>query len=50
MHEADHLGEAIEARSLYRSQWIRLEERYHSFGQLLDSPYAELLAITVIHG
>src|SRR6267142_6510221 len=49
-HEADHLDKAIEARSLYRSQWIRLEERYHSFGQLLDSPYAELLAITVIHG
>jgi hypothetical protein len=49
-HEADHLDKAIEARSLHRSQWIRLEERYHSFGQLLDSPDAELLAITVIHG
>ncbi len=49
-HEADHLDKAIEARSLHRSQWIRLEERHHSFGQLLDSPYAELLAITVIDG
>ena len=49
LHEADHLDKAIEARSLHRSQWIRLEERYHLFGQLLDSPYAEFLAITVIH-
>ena len=49
-HEADHLDKAIEARSLHRSQWIRLEERYHSFGQLLDSPYAKLPAITVIDG
>jgi hypothetical protein len=50
MHEADHLGKAIEARPLHRPQWIRLEERHHSFGQLPESPDAELLAITVIHG
>jgi hypothetical protein len=50
MHKADHLGKAIEARPLHRSQWIRLEERRHSFGQLSESPDAELLAITVNHG
>ncbi len=50
MHEADHLGKAIEARPLHRPQWIRLEERHHSFGQLPESSDAELLAITVIHG
>ena len=50
VHEADHLGKAIEARPLHRPQWIRLEERHHSFGQLPESPDAELLAITVIHG
>jgi hypothetical protein len=48
LHEADHLGKAIEARPLHRPQRIRLEERYHSFGQLLESPDAELLSITVI--
>ena len=50
LHEADHLGEAIEAPSLHRPQWIRFEERHHSFGQLSDSPNAEFLAITVIDG
>ena len=50
MHEADHLGKAIEARPLHRPQWIRPEEWHHSFGQLPEFPDAELLAITVIHG
>ena len=50
LHEADHPGEAIETRPLHRPQRIRLEERHHSFGQLLDSPDAELHAITVIDG
>ena len=50
MHEADHLGKAIEARSLYRPQRIRFEERHHSFGQLLESPDTELLSITMIRG
>ena len=50
VHEVDHLGKAIGARPLHRSQWIRLEERHHSFGQLPESSDAELLAITVIHG
>jgi len=50
MHEADHLGKAIEARPLHRPQWIRLEKRHHSFGQLPESPDAELPTITVIHG
>ena len=50
MHEADHLGKAIEARPLHRPQWIRLEERHHSFGQLSESPDAEFHPITVIDG
>jgi hypothetical protein len=50
VHEADYLGKAIKARPLHRSQWIRLEERHYSFGQLPESSDAELLAITVIHG
>ena len=50
LHEMDHLGEAIETRPLDRPQWIRFEERHHSFGQLLEPPNAEFLTITVIHG
>ena len=50
IHEADHLGKTIEARPFHCPQWIRLEERHHSFGQLLDPPDAELLSITVIDG
>src|SRR5882672_7314937 len=50
LHEADHLGKAIEARPLHRPQWIRFEERHHSFRQLFESPDAELLSITVIRG
>jgi hypothetical protein len=49
LHEANHLSEALEARSLHRPQWMSLEERYDSFGQLLESSDAELLSITVIH-
>src|SRR5215470_2841137 len=48
LHEADHLGEALETRSLHRPQWPRFEERHHSFGQLLESPDAEFLSIAVI--
>jgi hypothetical protein len=48
LHEADHPGKAVEARPLHRPQRIRLEERHHSFGQLLDPPDAELHTITVI--
>ena len=50
LHEMDHLGEAIETRPLDRPQWIRFEERHHSFGQLLEPSNAEFLTITVIHG
>ena len=50
LHETDHLGEAIKARSLYRPQRFRFEERHHSFGQFLESPDAELLSITMIRG
>ncbi len=50
LHEMDHLGEAIETRPLDRPQWIRFEERHHSFGQLLEPSNAESLTITVIHG
>jgi hypothetical protein len=48
LHKVDHLGEAIEARSLHRPQWIRREERHHSFGQIRESSDAELFAVTVI--
>ena len=50
LHEADHLGKAIETRSLNRPQWMRLEERHHSPGQLLKSSDAELLSITMVRG
>jgi hypothetical protein len=50
LHEANHLSEAIEARSLHRPQWVRLKEWHHSFGQLLESSDAELLSITMIRG
>src|SRR6266705_3449693 len=50
LHEADHLGKAIETRSLSRPQWMRLEERHHSPGQLLKSSDAELLSITMVRG
>jgi hypothetical protein len=50
LHEVNHLGKALEARSLHRPQWVRLEERYDPFGQLLESPDAEFLSITVVHG
>jgi hypothetical protein len=48
LHKADHLGEALETRSLHRPQWPGVEERHHSFGQLLESPDAELLSIAVV--
>jgi hypothetical protein len=50
LHDGNHLGKAIETRSLHRPQWMSLEERYDSFGQLLESPDAEFLSITVIDG
>jgi len=50
LHEADHLGKALETRSLHRPQWMSLEERYDSFGQLLESPDAELPSITMVDG
>jgi len=50
LHEADHLGKAIEARSLHCPQWVRLEEWHHSFGQLLESSDAELPSITMVRG
>ena len=48
LHKADHPGKTIETRPLHRPQRIRLEERDHSFGQLLDPPDAELHGITVV--
>jgi hypothetical protein len=48
LHEADHLGEALETRSLHRPQWMRFEERHHPLGQLFETSDAELLSITVI--
>src|SRR5215510_7607980 len=50
LHEANHLSEAFETRSLHRPQWSGLEERYHSFGQLLESSDAEFFSIAVIDG
>jgi hypothetical protein len=50
LHEANHLGKAIEARSLHRPQWMSLEERYDSFGQLLESSDTEFLSITMVDG
>ena len=50
LHEANHLGKAFETRSLHCPQWMSLEERYDPGGQLVESPDAELLSITMIHG
>ena len=50
LHEADYLGKTIEARPLHRPQWIRFEERHHSFGELLGPSDAEFHAVTVING
>jgi hypothetical protein len=50
LHEANHLGNAIEARSLHRPQWMSLEERYDSFGQLLETSDTEFLSITMVDG
>jgi hypothetical protein len=49
-HHDDDLGKAFEARTLHRPQWMRSEEWHHSFGQLLESPDAELHAVTVVDG
>ena len=50
LHETNHLGKALETRSLHRPQWVSFEERYDPSGQLVESPDAELLSITMIHG
>jgi hypothetical protein len=50
LHEANHLSEAIEVRSLHRPQWMSFEERYDPFGQFLESSDAELLSITMVGG
>jgi len=50
LHEANHLGKALETRPLHRPQWMSLEERYDSVGQRLESPDAEFLSITMIDG
>ena len=50
LHEANHLGKALETRSLHRPQWVSFEERYDPGAQLVESLDAELLSITVIHG
>ena len=50
LHEMNHLGEAFEARSLRRPQWMRFEERYDPLRQLSEASDAELLSITMIRG
>jgi hypothetical protein len=50
LHGLNHLGKAVEARPLYRPQWIGLKEWNDPFGQLLEPSDAEFLSITVIHG
>jgi hypothetical protein len=49
IHNVDHLSKTFEARSFYRSQWMR-PEKPDDFRQLLDSSDSQLLTVTVIRG
>ena len=46
-HDGDHLGKTFEARSFYRSEWMRLE-KFNDLVQLLDASNSEFLPITMI--
>ena len=50
LHQANHLGKTLETRALHRPQWMSLEERYDSLGQLLESSDTELPSITMVDG